>query len=190
MQVGWYCTNSMSRSGTPWRNASAIPSPVTMPPLVFSRNTRPAPPVAMITAFASISVNPPVAIWIASTPWQRPSSTIRSVQKYSSKRLIDGYLIDVWNSVCSMWKPVLSAANQVRSIFMPPKARTLARPSAVRLQAIVRLRDRGGPAFGRHRVAAHWINLGDKRDRERRVGLGHGYRSAKPGPARADDRYI
>ena len=34
------------------------------------------------------------------------------------------YFIDVWNSVCSMWKPDLSAANQVRSIFMPPKART------------------------------------------------------------------
>ncbi len=32
-----------------------MPSPVTMPPLVFSRNTRPAPPVAMITALAWIS---------------------------------------------------------------------------------------------------------------------------------------
>ena len=56
------------------------------------------------------------------------------MQKCSSKRRIDGNWIEVWNSVCSMWKPVLSAANQVRSIFMPPKARTLAWPSAVRLQ--------------------------------------------------------
>ncbi len=55
------------------------------------------------------------------------------MQKYSSKRLIEGYLIEVWNSVCSMWKPVLSAANQVRSIFMPPKGRTLACPSSLRL---------------------------------------------------------
>ncbi len=110
-----------------------MPSPVTMPPLVFSRNTRPAPPVAMITDLAWISVNSPVAISIATTPCTRPSSTTRSPQKCSSKRLIDGYLIEVWNSVCSMWKPVLSAANHVRSIFMPPKARTLAWPSALRL---------------------------------------------------------
>ena len=41
---------------------------------------------------------------------------------------------DVWNSVCSMWKPVLSAANQVRCTFMPPKKRTLMRPSSCRLQ--------------------------------------------------------
>ena len=68
-----------------------MPSPVTMPPLVFSRNTRPAPPVAMITAFAWISLNSPVAISIATTPWTRPSSTTRSTQKCSSKRLIDGY---------------------------------------------------------------------------------------------------
>ncbi len=32
-----------------------------------------------------------------------------------------------------MWKPVLSAANQVRSIFMPPKGRTLTWPSSLRL---------------------------------------------------------
>ena len=42
----------------------------------------------------------------------------------SSKRWIDGYRVEVWNSVCSMWKPVRSAANQVRSVCMPPKART------------------------------------------------------------------
>ena len=32
-----------------------------------------------------------------------------------------------------MWKPVLSAANQVRILFMPPKARTATRPSGCRL---------------------------------------------------------
>jgi hypothetical protein len=36
-----------------------MPSPVTTPPLVFSRNTRPAPPVAMTTDLASTSVNSP-----------------------------------------------------------------------------------------------------------------------------------
>ena len=30
------------------------------------------------------------------------------------------YLSEVWNSVWSMWKPVLSAANHVRIFFMPP----------------------------------------------------------------------
>jgi hypothetical protein len=111
-----------------------MPSPVTMPPLVFSRNTRPAPPVAMITLFASISRNSPLAISMATTPCTRPSSTSRSTTKCSSKRLMPGYLIEVWNSVCSMWKPVLSAANHVRSIFMPPNARTFTRPSLLRLQ--------------------------------------------------------
>ena len=32
-----------------------------------------------------------------------------------------------------MWKPVLSAANQVRIFFMPPKARTATWPSGCRL---------------------------------------------------------
>jgi hypothetical protein len=46
--------------------------------------------------------------------WTRPSSTMRSRQKCSSKRLMVGYLMEVWNRVCRMWKPDLSAANQVR----------------------------------------------------------------------------
>src|SRR5450759_1682235 len=111
-----------------------MPSPVTMPPLVFSRNTLPAPPVAMITDLACINVNLPVATSITTTPWQRPSSTTMSQQKYSSKRLIEGYLIEVWNKVCRIWKPLVSAANQVRSTFMPPKARVLMCPSGLRLQ--------------------------------------------------------
>ena len=32
-----------------------------------------------------------------------------------------------------MWKPVLSAANQVRIFFMPPKGRTATCPSGCRL---------------------------------------------------------
>ena len=43
------------------------------------------------------------------------------------------YLSVVWKSECSMWKPVLSAANHVRSIFMPPKGRTATVPSGLRL---------------------------------------------------------
>ena len=43
------------------------------------------------------------------------------------------YLSVVWKSECSMWKPVLSAANQVRSIFIPPKGRTATDPSGSRL---------------------------------------------------------
>jgi hypothetical protein len=45
-----------------------MPSPVTIPPLVFSRNTRPAPPVAMMTDLASISVNSPEAISMVTAP--------------------------------------------------------------------------------------------------------------------------
>ena len=44
------------------------------------------------------------------------------------------YFRVVWKSECSMWKPVLSAANQVRSIFIPPKGRTATLPSGMRLQ--------------------------------------------------------
>src|SRR6266566_3297873 len=44
------------------------------------------------------------------------------------------YLSDVWKRVCSMWKPVLSAANQVRSCVMPPNGRTATCPSGSRLQ--------------------------------------------------------
>ena len=44
------------------------------------------------------------------------------------------YLSEVWKSVCSMWKPVLSAANHVRIFFMPPNGRTATRPSGSRLQ--------------------------------------------------------
>jgi hypothetical protein len=69
-----------------------MPSPVTTPPLVFSRNTRPAPPVAMITELASTSVNSPLRSRWRRRPGTRPSSTTRSTQKCSSKRLIDGIL--------------------------------------------------------------------------------------------------
>ena len=41
---------------------------------------------------------------------------------------------EVWKSVWSMWKPVLSAAYQVRRMRMPPKGRTATLPSSLRLQ--------------------------------------------------------
>ena len=52
---------------------------------------------------------------------------------HSSYRLTARYFSDVWNSACSMWNPVLSAANQVRIFFMPPNARTATCPSGCRL---------------------------------------------------------
>ena len=60
----------------------------------------------------------------------------------------------------------------------------------VMLQAVVRLRDRGRAAFGRHRVAAHRIDLGNQRHRERRIRLGHRDRRAQTRAAGTDDRYI
>ena len=44
------------------------------------------------------------------------------------------YLSDVWYREWSRWNPVLSAANQVRSVFIPPNGRVAMRPSSVRLQ--------------------------------------------------------
>ena len=81
-----------------------------------------------------------VIVWIrpvisstATTPCTRPSSTSSRVTNHSSYRVTARYFSEVWNSACSMWKPVLSAANQVRIFFMPPNARTAMRPSGCRL---------------------------------------------------------
>ena len=43
----------------------------------------------------------------------------------------------------------------------------------VRLQAVVRLGDSRRAAFRGHGVAAHRVNLGDERNAQRGVGLGH-----------------
>ena len=129
---------------------------------------------------------------------------------HSSYRVTASYFREVWNSACSMWKPVLSAANQVRIFFMPPKARTATRPSGCRLHGHpqcsscsssrgascderldgvlvaqpvaagdgvvdvlvegVALGDHaGGTALGRHRVAAHRVDLRDDGHVESRV---------------------
>src|SRR5207245_9078554 len=40
---------------------------------------------------------------------------------------------EVWKAVWSMWKPLLSAAKQVRQVVMPPKGRTAMWPSGSRL---------------------------------------------------------
>ena len=58
------------------------------------------------------------------------------------------------------------------------------------LQAVVRLRDRRGAALGRHRVAAHRVDLGDQRHDQRRVGLGHRDRGPQACTAGTHDRHI
>ena len=110
-----------------------MPSPVLMLAFVVNGKTLPQPPVARMTAFAAIVWILPVSSSIATTPCTRPSSTSSLVTNPSSYRVTSLYFSEVWNSVCSMWKPVLSAANQVRFFFMPPKARTAIRPSGCRL---------------------------------------------------------
>ena len=110
-----------------------MPSPVLMLALVVNGKTLPHPPVASTTARAVIARIRPLASSTATTPWTRPSSTSRRVTNHSSYRFIAEYFKEVWNNECSMWKPVLSAANQVRIRFMPPKARTATRPSGCRL---------------------------------------------------------
>src|SRR6266540_1734673 len=110
-----------------------MPSPVLMFALVVNRKTRPQPPVASTTALAVIGSTRPVASSRSATPQTLPSSTSNRVTYHSSYRVTLSYLSVVWNRVCSMWKPVLSAANQVRFFFMPPKARTATRPSGSRL---------------------------------------------------------
>src|SRR3989304_2467393 len=106
-----------------------MPSPVQIAPLVVKGKTRPAPPVARMTAPALINRMCPVRSSTATTPWQRPFSTTSRVANHSSYRRMDENCSEVWKSVCSRWKPVLSAANQVRSFCIPPKGRTATLPS-------------------------------------------------------------
>src|SRR4029453_7904769 len=110
-----------------------MPSPVLMAALVVNGNTRPPPPVAITTDRPVIVSTRPDISSIATTPQTRPSSTSSRVTYHSSYRVMLGYFSEVWNSVCSRWKPVLSAANQVRLFFMPPNARTATCPSGSRL---------------------------------------------------------
>ena len=61
-----------------------MPSPFLMLALVVKGKTLPQPPVQRITAPAAIARTFPVASSIATTPWQRPSSTRSRVTKHSS----------------------------------------------------------------------------------------------------------
>ena len=110
-----------------------MPSPVLMLALVVNGKTLPQPPVARITDLAAIVSIRPLIRSTATTPCTRPSSTSSRVTNHSSYRLTARYFREVWKSACSMWKPVLSAANQVRIFFMPPNARTAMCPSGCRL---------------------------------------------------------
>ena len=111
-----------------------MPSPVLMLAFVVKGKTLPQPPVHSTTDLAVIARTRPVPSSTATTPCTRPSSTSNRVTNHSSYRTTSSYFSDVWNSACSMWKPVLSAAYQVRIFFMPPKARTATCPSGCRLQ--------------------------------------------------------
>jgi hypothetical protein len=58
------------------------------------------------------------------------------------------------------------------------------------LQAVVRLGHGGSATLGRHRVAAHRVDLRDQRDAQRRIGLGHRDGGSQAGAAGTDDRDI
>ena len=61
MPVGWNWTNSMLISLAPARRARACPSPVYSQELEVTLNDLPMPPVARMTAGASITTNLPVS---------------------------------------------------------------------------------------------------------------------------------
>ena len=77
-QVGWYWTISMSISGAPMRYASAIPSPVTIRPLVVGLYAWPAPPQARITFLAVNASMRPLRTSRATAPQQLPSASCSS----------------------------------------------------------------------------------------------------------------
>ncbi len=104
-------------------------------------HARAEPPVARTTAGASRSSGSPRCWSCTTTPRTRASgppgsSTTRSSTWCSSYRRTGPSgpecRSDVWNRVCRRWKPVLSAANQVRARLMPPNRRTATSPSSVR----------------------------------------------------------
>ena len=66
--VGWNCTISMSRSGSPARSAIARPSQLLSPDGVWNRYIVGPPPVASSTAFACTNSGSPVRTSIISTP--------------------------------------------------------------------------------------------------------------------------
>ena len=105
--VGWYWTISMSMSDAPALHASARPSPVQIRALVDGSNTRPAPPAAMITAFARIVSISPVCMFNATAPRQTPSSTISEVTNHSSYIRMSSRVICSY-STCSIAEPVIA----------------------------------------------------------------------------------
>jgi hypothetical protein len=62
----------------------------------------------------------------------------------------------------------------------------LDRVEGVGLVAVLRSKNGRGAAFGRDRVAAHRVDLGDHRDLEPGIGLDHGYRCPDAGKPSAD----
>ena len=76
--VGWYCTISMSIKGAPALYARAMPSPVTMRPLVVGLYTWPAPPHARITFLAVNASSCPLRTSRAIAPQQLPDSSSSS----------------------------------------------------------------------------------------------------------------
>ena len=109
-----------------------MPSPVLMAALVVNGKTRPQPPVQRMTGPASDRAHPARS----QLDGHAPGSAVFDEQPGDEPLVVPGcwYFSEVWKSVCSMWKPVLSAANHVRWFFMPPKGRTATRPSGSRLQ--------------------------------------------------------
>src|SRR6185312_1637498 len=61
---------------------------------------------------------------------------------------------------------------------------------AVLVEAVVGGDDPGRAALGRHRVAAHRVDLGDQGDVEPGFGLGDGDGGAQPGGAATHDQHV
>ena len=60
----------------------------------------------------------------------------------------------------------------------------------MRLEAVMGLRDRCRATLSRHSVAAHGINLGDQRNRQRRIRLGGCNRRPETATATSDNYYV
>src|SRR5262245_3353181 len=86
--VGWNCTISMSRSGSPARSAMASPSHDLSPEGVWYLYIVGPPPVARITARARTRTGSPVRMSISSTAAMRAPSheRISSIARCSSSR--------------------------------------------------------------------------------------------------------
>ncbi len=131
--VGWNCTISMSLTGAPARNASAMPSAALSAEQAMTRYIVGPPPIARRVARLRTAVKVPRRMSRRSAPPMRPAPSFNSsTARCSSKARMDPrvHTCSVNRFMISM--PVRSPLWMVRSCVWPAKGFWWMRPSGCR----------------------------------------------------------